>query len=278
METKQKTISYLASSIIILGLTSCGNNSGNSESSSSSCLNRIIDSDGDGFHDAIDPAPNDVNTPADLSSPEKILAHPKVKKALKIAKTHGLDISLQLGRNPPNLTGYYQKDIGTGRILATETGLDNNKWIYGVEQNICSKDLLYQEKGVDFVESGSEKYHYRLYNAYLRGSKKRFTYYGNHTYLSKKGDICYGVYIYSAKLDTNGNQVNAESVYTQIYGSSSCEAWELRKLDTFKKLNSLNSLTHMCIDEGKAYLLKERWKNKVGESCSCATGYETICQ
>ena len=86
METKQKIISYLASSIIILGLTSCGNNSGNSESSSSSCLNRIIDSDGDGFHDAIDPAPNDVNTPADLSSPEKILAHPKVKKPLELLR------------------------------------------------------------------------------------------------------------------------------------------------------------------------------------------------
>ena len=272
--SNKKIINYLLISIATLALTACGGGSGGG---SSSCLVKQTDSDGDGFYDGIDPAPNDASNPGDFSTPEKILANPKVKKALDIAKSHGVDIAPQLGTNPPNLTGYYHKDDDTGYIVASEIGVDNGAVIYGIETNVCSDGLWYQEKGVDFEMSGSEIFHYTSYNAYLRGSGKQFTYYENRAYSCERGGTGYGVYIYSANLDNAGNQVNARSVAVQLTGSSSCEAWTVRTLDTFGKVNDIDNLTHMCVDEGKTYFYKDTWKNKGGESCRCNSDYESVC-
>ena len=274
MKTKQKIINYLLVSITALVLTACGGGSGGG---SSSCLVKQTDSDGDGFYDGIDPAPNDASNPGDFSTPEKMLANAKVKKALDIAKSHGVDMAPQLGTNPPNLTGYYQKDIGTGRFVATETGVENGATIYGVEKNVCSEGSWYQEKVVEFTEGSSEKYHYANYNVHLRGSGKQFTYYKLSNYSCKGGGTGYGVYILSTSLDTEGNEVNARSVQVQFTGSSNCEAWKVRTLGTYEKVNDIDNLTHMCVDEGKTYFYKDTWKNKAGESCRCNSDYESVC-
>ena len=274
MKHNKKIINYLLISIATLALTACGGGGGGG---SSSCLVKQKDSDGDGFHDGIDPAPKDASNPGDFSSPEKILANPKVKKALAIAKSHGVNMSPQLGKNPPNLTGYYHKNVYTGYIIATETGLDNGTTLAGAEKNICTKGSWYQEKVVEFIGIYSEEYSNALRRAYLRGSGQQFTYYMNYSF-SCKGGTGYGVYIYSANLDTDGNQVNARSLKVQLTGSSNCEAWEVHTLDTFEKVNDLDELTNMCVDEGKTYFFNETWKNKDKESCRCDSYYDVECE
>ena len=272
--SNKKIINYLLISIATLVLTACGGGSGGS---SGSCLVKLPDTDGDGFHDGIDPAFQDASNPGDFSTPEKILANPKVKKALAIAKSHGVNMAPQLGKNPPNLTGYYHKDIATGSIVASETGAENGAKIAGVEENSCSDGSWYQEKAVEFVESGSERYHKTDYNVYLRGSGKQFSYYKLANYSCDRGGSSLGVYIYSGSLDTNGNQVNVRSVQVQLSGSSNCEAWKVRTHDTYEKVNDIDNLTHMCVDEGKTYFYKDTWKNKGGESCRCNSDYESVC-
>ena len=274
MKQNKRIINYLLISIATLALTACG---GGGSGGSSSCLVKQTDSDGDGFNDLVDPAPNNASNPGDLSSPEKILANPKVKKALDIAKAHGVDIAPQLGTNPPKLTGYYHKDYGTGHTVASESGLRNGAILYGAEKNVCSEESWYQEKTVEFTGSNSEKFHYEHYNAYLRGSGKQFTFYRNETYSCGGGGKGYGVYIFSASLDGNGNQVNARSALVQISGPSNCEAWKVRTHDTLGKVNDIDNLTHMCVDEGKTYFYKDTWKNKGGESCRCNSDYESVC-
>ena len=274
MKHNKQIINYILLGATALVLTACGGGGGGG---SSSCLLKLPDSDGDGFHDGIDPAYKDASNPGDFSSPEKILANPKVKKALAEAKAHGVDIAPQLGKNPPNLTGYYHKDYGTGRVVASESGVKNGAFLYGAEKNVCTSGSWYQQKTVEFTESDSEISHYTDYNAYLRGSGKQVTYYKLANYSCDGGGSSVGVYIYSANLDADGNQVNAKSIQVMLSDSSNCEAWKVRTIDTIGKVNDLDNLTHMCVDEGKTYLLNETWKNKGGESCRCNSDYESVC-
>ena len=181
-QNTNRTINYLMISTIALVLTACGGGGG-----SSSCIHNLSDSDGDGFIDVADPAPNDASNPGDFSTPEKILANPKVKKALDIAKAHGVDLNPKLGKNPPNLTGYYHKDVYTGHVVISETGLKNGALLYGSESNVCSDGSWYQKKYVEFTESSSEKYNNEYHNAYLRGNGKQFTHYKNATHSCEGG-------------------------------------------------------------------------------------------
>ncbi len=86
------------------------------------------DADGDGFLDADDPAPNDPTVPGDFSTPEAILAHPLVKKALEEARGKGFEIVPQTSRNPPDISGYYFRPVG-GKVEATDDDQVGKQWV-----------------------------------------------------------------------------------------------------------------------------------------------------
>ena len=75
-----------------------------------------LDTDGDGFADAIDPAPNDASNPGDFSSPEAIMANAHVKTALAAASKAGFEVAVHTESEPPELAGYYLRRDREGAV------------------------------------------------------------------------------------------------------------------------------------------------------------------
>jgi len=280
MKLKKQTINLLLLSTLTLAITACG---GGGSNSSSDCNPKLVDSDGDGFYDAIDIAPNDASIPGDFSTPEKILSNPEVKKVLKIAKENGVNIRTELGNNPPNLTGYYRMESGGDAVVAA-TPTDgiysyhlNN--YFGAESRVCSTKERYEFLGSSFSTGGSKKGTYSIKNAMLRGDKNYYTYYRPYK-SSCGGDVSYKIHISSAKLDLNGNIVDEKFMTVKVYGKMTRDCrnnWVAGYLENSNKVTDLDELEYMCVDGDKAYVPSETWTNSDKESCRCTADVEIEC-
>jgi len=277
MKYNKYIINTLFSSILTLAMTACGGGGGGS--SSNACNLQFIDSDGDGFTDGFDPAPKDPNNPGDFSTLEKIVANPKVKAVLEVAKNNGVPIDIQTGNNPPNLTGYYKSGL-QGSVVDSYGGIDNGNIIRGTEKRLCTANGLYKKDWVEFVDSVSDRVYGKIEVAKIRGEGKRFTMYHPSTHNCDDGSKAYTMFIRSGKVDGDGNIVEYRSVETEVAytGSTNCGVkWRVLKLGTSKKVTDLSDLEHMCVDGDKAYFTTETWKNSQGEKCICTVNHEANC-
>jgi len=281
MKLKKQIINYVMIGLSTLAMTACGGSSGGG---SSSCMGKYTDSDGDGFHDGIDFAPNDASIPGDFSTPEKILAHPEVKKVLKIAKEKDVNVRTDLGHKPPNLTGYNRMESGGGRIVDAEAGGLDNRVVYffGTENRICTDKERYEVRGSNFSPSRGAIGSYNLKYTMLRGSKNYFTYYSPYTKTCKNKTQIYGISIHSAKLNADGDIVDEKAVQATLYKTGpklpGCGGWQVQYYDSRNKITNLDELEYMCVDGKNAYIPGETWKNKDKESCTCNKYVETECK
>ena len=278
MKLNKQILNTLLLSTLTLAMTACGGGSGGS--SSDSCNISFVDSDGDGFKDYMDDAPNDPSKPVDFSTLEKIVAHPKVKAVLEVAKNNGVPIRIEKGTNPPNLTGYWKTGL-QGSVISSFGGLDDGKFIVGTEARVCTAKGYYQDKDVEFVDSVSDRKYTNIGGAKIRGEGNRFTMYYPALHPCSDGTIAYSMHVESGRVDGKGNIVEHQSVEVEVAytGSTNCGMkWIVRKLDTRKKVKDLSDLEHMCVDGDKAYIPKETWKNSKGESCTCTTDHEAECK
>jgi len=278
MKLKKQTINLLLLSTLTLAITACGGGGGNN--SSNACNINFVDSDGDGFKDYMDYAPNDASKPLDFSTLEKIVANPKVKAALEVAKNNGVAIDIQTGSNPPNLTGYYKSGL-QGYVVDSYGGLHNGRFLRASERRACTVKGLYKMRSVEFVDSFDDRKYGIISAAKIRGEGNRFTMYYPFLQSCSDGTNAYSMYIESGKVNGDGDIVEYRSIEAEVAytGSTNCGIkWKVRKLDTFKKVTDLSKLEHMCVDGDKAYVPKETWTNRKGESCRCSTDHEAVCQ
>jgi len=284
MKLNTKTRNYLLLLTLTLLMTACGGGGGGS--ASNQCRIDIPDSDGDGFNDSIDIAPNDASLPGDFSTVEKILANTKVQKALQIAKEHGVAMRTETGTNPPNLTGVYKKENRVGSIVVTERGRIDGRYRYAFERKICTQGGWYKDAIVDFGNGTSDKKYGSVYNAKIRGEGKYFTVYIPRFFSCTKKDFADGFSIYSGRVNGDGDLVEYHFINVIIAynnGNRNCSndgagKWRVDNMDTAKKVTNLDELTHMCVDGNKAYTARETWKNSEGKSCSCSSTHEVSCQ
>jgi len=277
MKLNKQILNTLILSTLTLAMTACG---GSSAGDSSSCISKATDSDGDGFHDDIDIAPSDASIPGDFSTPEKILANPKVQKALKIAKENNVNIATALGNNPPNLTGYYRMESGGGDIVATETGLNNSEYFYGIETKVCTDKKYYEYVGSSFGYGNRFMGKTIVKNAMIRGDGKNFTHYIPQTIICK-GERQSRIWIVSGKVNSDGNIVNRKVVFISVGTASiaqTCNKWEVGYYENNNRITNLDELEYMCVDGKKAYVPGETWKNKDKESCTCTKDVEIECK
>ena len=276
MNFKKQTMNYMILGLSALAMTACGGGG-----SSSSCLSNVTDSDGDGFYDEIDSAPNDASIPGDFSTPEKILANPEVKRVLKLAKDNGVNVRTELGNNPPNLTGYYRKEDGEGRRVITDKGLIGIP-LFGDESRVCTANNRYESAismfGLSYGSVGATT----TKNNMLRGNKNSYT-----IYQPIKPYVCgntkiFSMLIISGKINSNGDRVDEEVIRSTVYPSAEtltpdCNRWSVSHRDTSNKINDLDDLEYMCVDGNKAYTPEETWKNSDKESCKCTEDIEIEC-
>jgi len=275
MKTNKRTINYILLTATLFTMLGCGGGSGGG---SSSCLSGVKDSDGDGFHDAIDIAPNDASIPGDFSTPEKILANEKVKYMLKKGKENDVKVHTYLEHNPPNLTGYYKSEEGgyAGSIINDNFVLP---FVYlASEKRVCSTKERYDEY---FSFAGKNTSLYSRKYAMLRGNKKEYTIYSPYLGICQNNRKKHynGVNIYSAKLNSEGDLIKSSEITVALYTGSNCKgSFVVSHYSDAKKVTDLDELEYMCVDGDKAYIPKETWKNKAKESCKCTANIEIECE
>jgi len=275
MITDKKIIKYAMTLVAVWSMTACGGGDGGN---SGSCSPRYTDSDGDGFHDSVDNAPHDASIPGDYSTPEKILADPEVKRVLKLAKEKGIAVRTELGKNPPNLTGYYKREAGGYSIDAFS---HRREPYIPSEARICTTNDRFEESVSQFGRDGRVSTPYYYKNLMFRGDKNSYTSYflignscGNNT-------TAYGVKISSGTLDSNGDIINRKSVNINLAivgpAKSQCPVWYTAYFNKYNKVTDLDEFEYMCVDGKKAYAPKETWTNSDKESCRCTMDIEIEC-
>jgi len=290
-DIKQTTLkNYFLATLLAVGLTACGGGGGGS----SDGLSKVKDSDGDGFYDAIDPAPHDASNPGDFSTPEKILENPKVKTALEAAKKHGVPVRADLGHNPPTLTGYYKQRVAEGRIVATSTGMDAGHLLAGLESRVSTKGERFESASVqsDYFEALAYTY---VKGSILRGEGSNFSTYEPYKLVCTENGsnyATYGIKVRSATQDKESGNLSAANMISVGLASSgtltsACDErlagsarakWVVSKEAPSQKITDVEDFEYMCVDGDKAYIPGEKWKNKEKKSCKCTTDYDVECE
>ena len=258
MNFKKQTINYLLSSTMVLAMTACGGGDGGTS-----------------------------------TSPEEMLKKPLVKEALKAAKDHGVTVRTDLGHNPPNLTGYY-KGYSGGSVVATESGGSIGGTIIPLEKRVETKGESYDE-----AEVGNDHFEAISYasskGAILRGEGNHFTIYSEYKITCTEVGSDYtisGTDITSAVRDPQSGAIvdrNYVRVVSNTSGTltSACDErfvgggknkWSVIRLPSLNKVAHASDLDYMCVDDNRAYIPKEKWRNSDGESCKCTTDYEVECK
>jgi len=253
------------------------------------------DDDNDGFNDKIDPAPLDASNPGDFSSPEAILNYPPMKKVLKSVRDNGIEINTELGLTPPDITGYYKKDSGTGTFLATGNKESVGNTIVGYEFRF---DVYPDHKFDSARSSFSENKHLGFSlgkGAIIRGEGDKFSIYTLGKGTCTEDDSNYSMYyvkISSGNLANNKDILDTKSlaftVATEGNLTHVCadrwsgdgeykDGWSLSTYDINNRIEDVNDLEYMCIDENKAYVPTETWINSNKQSCTCTSEYKVSC-
>jgi len=287
---KIKLLNYVLKILTVITFTACGGGSSSGTSNNNCNYLRTEDNDNDGFlsHDEFHTDPSE-STPFENSkftNLENVVNSEGIQHILKVAKERGVTINLQLGNNPPKLTGYYKFETG-GRVVYANHSLDNRQtgsYIIGEESRVCRSKNYIEEAGTREDKSSFAA----IYK--LRGDGNHFSEYWLKSY--KHSDTCSGYYVYivSGKVDKNSRDIkNYKVIFASLgYEEKSPNACVLYKdsrrpeeiilTEDHKKITDLDELEYMCVDGDKAYIRDETWKNKAKESCKCTADIEIECE
>jgi Thrombospondin type 3 repeat len=252
-----------------------------------------VDDDNDGFVDKSDPAPLDPTLPADFSTPESIIAHPAVKKALDAAAAAGAPVKTNTGKKPPNIEGYYASPDPAGTFLATGDGRDVGTLAAPEEVHIVNVgaglvDTHWVEYGGGAEASGAS-----ALGELLRGEGNEFSLYQVQAGRCTTAGADYstwGVFILTGHVDANSGWKDlvgftvtimvdgtATEECTSPYAGNSAllGGWAVYQIPSEPKVE-VSQLKHMCVDGADAYVPNQTWPSG-STTCTCSKGLEKIC-
>ena len=280
---KIKLLYYLLSILSMIIITACG---GSADSkSTSNCYILDKDRDQDGFADVLDAKPDEPFENGKFANLENVVNSEGVKRILKIAKDRGVTINLQLGNNPPNIKGVYYSETG-GNVVYTRNSLEGRTTgasIIETETKYCIT------KGYVRI-AVSDPYGSRFGFGILKGNGKYFSLYSLYSYPRSAECMLYEVAVESGKVDKKSGDIKNYKIIIAPLGYDektlgACDIYKGAKRieEVFttrdqKKVKDLDELEYMCVDEGKAYVPTETWKNKAKESCKCTADIEIECE
>ncbi|MBW2720065.1 MAG: thrombospondin type 3 repeat-containing protein, partial [Deltaproteobacteria bacterium] len=142
------------------------------------------DDDDDGFADADDPDPFDRDNPGDFSSPEAILDSAVMQDALDALRDQGIEFEPLLGVDPPDVSGLYRREEGTGTTLATSNGGDLGGAFAGAEYTLThTGPLEISSEGFGF-SNGTRLSEFESTGTFIRGNVN------DYTMFSRSADRC----------------------------------------------------------------------------------------
>jgi len=280
--TNKKLLKYLLSSMILITFTACG---GSSDSKSNGDCTTPPDRDKDGFRDITDSKPDEPFENRKFANLENVVNSEGVKRILKIAKERDVIINLQLGNNPPKLKGIYRSETGGNVVYAknSQEGRTTGAAIIETEFKYCTS------KGFS-RRLTSSPYGYQYFGGVLKGDGKYFSHYSLRSYHRSTECTVYEVVVENGKVDSKSGDIkNFKTIiaplgYEETHAGA-CDVYKgARRVEEVittrdrKKITDLDELEYMCVDEGKAYVPTETWKNKAKESCKCTTDVEIECE
>ena len=253
------------------------------------------DDDGDGFADNDDIAPLDPTSPGDFSSPEAIISNPVVADVLLELENRGLPIALSLDNDPPDISGIYRSEEGTGTVLDTSTGESIGVNFVGQERRreaegdrISAADVIFsQSMPVGFsISEGT----------FIRGEGNTFsTYSTSSSTCTADADgsefMRSSITVTSAEFEpSTGNIVNNRFLeisidvsgelvgecVTLVASRGTVGGWVLGDLPLIPSV-SVDAIQYMCVDDTDVYVPTETWIRADGQSCECSLDYETVC-
>lgn len=251
------------------------------------------DDDQDGFLDDDDPKPLDTDVPGDFSTPEKVLADPRIEAAIAGLHDAGFEFEARLEKDPPDVTGYFRKEDGEGEFVANSGGGDVGVNIVGYETRLRATDDSRLESAELSFTSGSPISFSIVTSQTLRGKGKKYTIYTTfRSVCTEAGSnhVRFGVSIDSGSVDANGNLIDTLSLHatvaTQGELSSECAAranglteneneWSASSVPLQTKVDP-SELEFMCVDRDAGYVPTETW-SRSNKDCECTVDYEVAC-
>jgi hypothetical protein len=187
-------------------------------------VQRTFDRDLDGFADALDPAPDDRNIPADLGSPEAILANPYVAKALAEARSRGLTFEPRTELDSSfDVSGTYAfSATGTNFLMTSDHTGEGRRVAAGTATYTRQAAGLYRALKDQHAAEGD------LESAgviHLRGTSAGFTAYGTGEQTCSNGSPSFSAGIMTGSVDPiSGDLVNVVnlSVVVAVMGEGHC--------------------------------------------------------
>lgn len=250
------------------------------------------DDDQDGFADEEDPEPLDVDVPGDFSTPEKVLADPRMADAIESLREAGFELETYLETNPPDVAGYFRKEAGEGEFVANSGGGGVGVAIIGSEsRTLLSENGRLETSKVSF---DSEPIAFSIVTGQtLRGTGKKFTIYRTSRSVCTESDsnyVRYFVTIESGKVNANGDLVDVLSlgltVASQGELTPDCadranglteneNEWTAALAPLTSKLE-VSDLEYMCVDGDFGYAPTETW-SRAAKACECTLDYQVSC-
>ena len=251
------------------------------------------DDDNDGFPDVSDPAPLDATIPGDFSTPEKILADPRISSALAKIRAGGTAFPTHQELNPPDLTGLFLDAYGTIKFFATGNGED----VGGISPSgIESRATVSGTNRLDtasVVFGAGKRYNFSTETGtLLRGTGGEFTTYAYGKSTCAGGTYPFAIYILTISSGVvepgTGNQLSnltlSVDVATEGQYSSPCDlggdeelegGWQAYSTPLLKKI-AASDIQYMCPATSSAYVPGETW-TQGDQTCSCSALFATSC-
>jgi len=275
-----KLKNHLLAILTIITLSSCG---GGGSGGSSGCDIYTKDDDKDGFLNPYDVEWEKPFENGKYNKLENVVNSEGVKRILKIAKERDVTVNLQLGNNPPKIKGYYRSEAG-GRVVYAKYALAGGRTTGSTLAESENRSCM--SKGF-YLNALNDTRNFTITDGKIRGDGQYFSIYYLNS--SKVADGCTGYYvdIRSGKVDKESGDLKNYKVIGATLGFSESKAGacngahiseEVFYTEDKKKITDLDDLELMCVDEGKAYVPTETWKNKAKESCKCTADIEIECE
>ena len=252
------------------------------------------DDDQDGFLDHDDPAPLDTDVPGDFSTPEKVLADPRMAQAIEALREAGFELTTHTEKESPDVTGYFKKEEGVGEFVANSGGGGIGSKIAGDESRRQLTEHGRLESADVAFTSGAPISFAIVTSQTLRGTGNEYTIYTTTQRVCTEAGSNYRrfmVTIDSGKVDGAGNLIDNLSlgvtVATEGELTEACAAranglseneneWSASFIPLQQKVE-VGGLEYMCVDDEAGYVPTETWPGSHQLLCECSVAYQISC-